>query len=181
MVWHKHRLVQNRSVVGELEHGVGAEYLERLERIEQDVWQAELTAPAFGQTLTYWLESDSLKSKKFTLIGEKWQTSKTVEIKHILDDRYLPQSIATVDYLSNGQDVRRVRLRFEAQPDERFYGLGERFNALNQRGNVMDIRCYEQYKSQGKKTYMPIPFLLSSEGYGLWVNSTRWMQPRCKQ
>ena len=39
----------------------------------------------------------------------------------------------------------------------------------------MDIRVYEQYKDQGKRTYMPIPFLLSSAGYGLYVNSSRWM------
>lgn len=159
----------------ELEHGVGAEYLERLEKIEQDVWQAELTAPKFGQTLTYWLESDGIKSETFTLIGEKWQTQDTVPINHSSDTQDFPQPIG-IEYLSNGQDIRRVRLRFEAQPDERFYGLGERFNALNQRGNIMDIRCYEQYKTQGEKTYMPIPFLLSSDGYGLWVNSTRWMQ-----
>ena len=53
---------------------------------------------------------------------------------------------------------------------------GERYNALNQRGNVMDIRVYEQYKSQGKRTYMPIPFMLSSAGYGVYVESSRWMQ-----
>lgn len=159
----------------ELEHGVGAEYLERLEKIEQDVWQAELIAPKFGQTLTYWLESDGIKSETFTLVGEKWQTQDTVPINHSAETQDFPQPIG-IEYLSNGQDIRRVRLRFEAQPDERFYGLGERFNALNQRGNIMDIRCYEQYKTQGEKTYMPIPFLLSSDGYGLWVNSTRWMQ-----
>lgn len=159
----------------ELEHGVGAEYLERLEKVEQDVWQSELIAPKFGQTLTYWLESDGIKSENFTLVGEKWQTQDTVPINHSSDTQDFPQPIG-IEYLSNGQDIRRVRLRFEAQPDERFYGLGERFNALNQRGNIMDIRCYEQYKTQGEKTYMPIPFLLSSDGYGLWVNSTRWMQ-----
>ncbi len=47
---------------------------------------------------------------------------------------------------------------------------------MNQRGEVLDVRCYEQYKSQGKRTYMPIPFLLSSAGFGLWVASSRWMQ-----
>ncbi len=159
----------------ELEHGVGAEYLERLEKIEQDVWQAELIAPKFGQTLTYWLESDGIKSETFTLIGEKWQTQDTVPINHSSETQDFPQPIG-IEYLSNGQSIRRVRLRFGAQPDERFYGLGERFNTLNQRGNIMDIRCYEQYKTQGEKTYMPIPFLLSSDGYGLWVDSTRWMQ-----
>src|SRR5688500_16576116 len=73
-----------------------------------------------------------------------------------------------IEWLHDGQKARRVRLTFEARPDEGFFGLGERFNALDQRGNIMDIRVYEQYKTQGKRTYMPIPFLLSSAGYGLW-------------
>lgn len=162
----------------ELEHGVGAEYLERLEHIEQDVWQAQLTAPAFGQTLKYWIEADGIKSDVFTLKGETWQTGDaglSVEISNRSENDVYPVPVH-IDYLSNGQAIRRVRLRFTARADERFYGLGERFNALNQRGNIMDIRCYEQYKSQGERTYMPIPFLLSSAGYGLWVDSTRWMQ-----
>ena len=46
-------------------------------------------------------------------------------------------------------------LSFAATADEAFFGLGERFNALDQRGNVLDMRCYEQYKNQGKRTYMP--------------------------
>ncbi|MGB7338943.1 MAG: TIM-barrel domain-containing protein, partial [Phototrophicaceae bacterium] len=160
----------------ELEHGVGAEYLERLEKIEQDVWQVQLTAPKFGQKLSYWIEGDGIQTEKFTLIGEVWSTeARSVSINNISEKNDFPK-VTRIEYLSNGQKIRRVKLAFKAHHDEGFYGLGERFNALNQRGNIMDIRVYEQYKSQSEKTYMPIPFLLSSNGYGLWVNSTRWMQ-----
>lgn len=162
----------------ELEHGVGAEYVERIERIEQDVWQAELKAPAYGQTLRYWLEADGIVSEPYTVIGESWSTTDNgnfAGIKDIADAEDFPIPLR-IEYLGNGKAARRVRLTFSAGGDERFYGLGERFNALNQRGNLMDIRCYEQYKSQGKRTYIPIPFLLSSSGYALWVESTRWMQ-----
>ncbi len=160
----------------ELEHGVGAEYLERIEKIDQDVWQAQLTAPEFGKKLTYWIEGGGVKSEKFTLTGEAWQDeAETIKINNVSENSEFPNA-TRIEYLTNGNDIRRVKLIFEASLDENFYGLGERFNALNQRGNVLDIRCYEQYKSQGERTYMPIPFLLSSKGYGLWVNSTRWMQ-----
>jgi hypothetical protein len=67
---------------------------------------------------------------------------------------------------------------FACAADERFFGLGERFNALDQRGNVMDIRVYEQYKSQGKRAYLPVPFLLSSRGYGIyWTASADAVRP----
>lgn len=167
------------------EEGVGAEFLERMIKIDQDVWQAGLTAPPFGQTLTYWIEADGEKSCEYTLHGEAWHSGggytfdgQSMTVSRQADNRAgeISPEIVDVAWLSDGKHARRVRLTFRARSDEAFFGLGERFNALNQRGNVMDIRVYEQYKDQGKRTYMPIPFLLSSAGYGLFVNSTRWMQ-----
>jgi len=171
----------------ELEEGVGAEFLERQVKIDQDVWQAPLTAPPAGRELVYWFQTDEMKTEPFSITGECWQSSDQCSY---VDDMLtvsatavgtceLPEqlpALENVEWLTNGQRSRRVRLTFRAAPDERFYGLGERFNALNQRGNVLDVRCYEQYKNQGKRTYMPIPFLLSSMGYGVLVESSRWMQ-----
>ena len=54
-----------------LEEGVGAEFLERMIRVDQDVWQAQLIAPPSGQTLTYWIEADGeLQLKGSKLRGE---------------------------------------------------------------------------------------------------------------
>lgn len=171
----------------EQEIGVGAEFLERMIRIEQDVWHAALAAPPHGSTLTYVIEADDgARSQEFTLRGEAWvtgggvaQDGSTLWIDQSLDAAALSAPLPglhQIEWLTDGQRASRVRVTFSAAPDERFFGLGERFNALNQRGNVLDVRCYEQYKSQGKRTYMPIPFLLSSAGFGVWVDSSRWMQ-----
>ena len=160
------------------EEGVGAEFLERLVRVEQDVWRAALTAPAFGHTLHYWMEAEGVQSEVYTVRGEAWQPAAdwagAIQVQGA-GAASLP-AIQHVEWLTDGQRKRRVRLSFPAQPDERFFGLGERFNALDQRGNILDVRVYEQYKNQGKRTYLPIPFLLSSAGYGLYVQSNRWMQ-----
>lgn len=169
------------------EEGVGAEFLERIVRIEQDVWQAQLIAPPVGQVLTYWLETDGASTSPFELRGEVWQARGGYNFADqqmtlqpgAADSPTLPQQLPQlqkVEWLSDDKQSRRVRLTFTSPSNERFFGLGERFNALNQRGNIMDIRCYEQYKNHGKRTYMPIPFLLSSAGYGLYVESSRWMQ-----
>lgn len=169
----------------ELEEGVGAEYLERIVRIEQDVWQADLTAPPAGKTLSYWMTSGDIESERFSVSGWSWEQSGGIEqtesgqIAVSRAESNTGQSLDNlrkIEWLTDGKSARQVRLTFECPPDERFYGLGERFNALDQRGNIMDIRVFEQYKSQGKRTYMPIPFMLSSCGYGLWVKSSRWMQ-----
>jgi alpha-glucosidase (family GH31 glycosyl hydrolase) len=68
----------------------------------------------------------------------------------------------------------RVRHTFAAADDEAFFGLGERYNALNQRGERLDVRVYEQYKGQGKRTYMPVPLLHTSRGYSLHLHTERW-------
>jgi len=169
----------------ELEIGAGAEYLERLVRVEQDVWHAELTAPPVGDTLTYWIESGDQVTPAYTIHGRGWQTRFQSQpdqlqpgVMHLRPTGITGAGRAPqqVEWLTDGKRAHRVRLTFTCPPDEAFYGLGERFNALNQRGEIMDVRCYEQYKNQGKRTYMPIPFLLSSSGYALFVNSNRWMQ-----
>jgi alpha-glucosidase (family GH31 glycosyl hydrolase) len=166
------------------EEGVGAEFLERQITIEQDVWQATLQAPEQGQTLVYWMQSDDgSKSETFIIKGEAWETGGGLSVsadgvikatRQASDLSALP-NLKEIAWLTDGEKARQVRLTFNAIADEGFFGLGERFNALNQRGNILDVRVYEQYKNHGKKTYMPIPFLLSSAGYGLHIHSSRWM------
>lgn len=76
-----------------------------------------------------------------------------------------------------GAEERVVSLRntLSASREEMFFGFGERFNSLNQRGNCLDVRVFEEYKSQseGSKTYLPVPFFMSSEGWGHCINSKR--------
>jgi alpha-glucosidase (family GH31 glycosyl hydrolase) len=67
-------------------------------------------------------------------------------------------------------------LEFESPSEEAFYGFGERFNALDQRGSHLDNYVYGQYTNQGKRTYIPIPFFVSSRGYGMWLKTSRQAQ-----
>jgi alpha-glucosidase (family GH31 glycosyl hydrolase) len=56
--------------------------------------------------------------------------------------------------------------------DEILVGFGERFDALDQRGRAPDIMVYEQYKNQGNRTYLPIPFFSSNRGFGCLVEGS---------
>lgn len=73
--------------------------------------------------------------------------------------------------LGPGQEPQAVRLTFDSPANEGFYGFGERFNALNQRGTQLDTLVFEQYKNQGKRTYIPMPWFLSSRGYGFYAET----------
>lgn len=80
----------------------------------------------------------------------------------------------SVRALINAQgEVDRYALAFQSPGQEAFYGFGERYNSLNQRGSTLVNCVIDQYKRQGRRTYYPVPFFISSLGYGVWVKTDR--------
>jgi len=69
----------------------------------------------------------------------------------------------------------RVRFALRLTDDEHVVGLGERFHSLDQRGWAVDAEVYEQYCSQGMRTYLPVPFahVVGADGWGFHVDTTR--------
>ncbi|MGH7245052.1 MAG: TIM-barrel domain-containing protein [Phycisphaerales bacterium] len=63
---------------------------------------------------------------------------------------------------------------FEAKVKDngRYYGGGERFNSINQKGHVLWMASSDHPEDKGLSTYKPVPFVMSSRGYGLWLDST---------
>ena len=81
-------------------------------------------------------------------------------------------SLESVRFLvKNDGTVSKFALVFNSPLDEAFYGFGERFNAFDQRGSHLDNHVYAQYTGQGKRSYIPVPFFISSRGYGFWLNT----------
>jgi len=74
--------------------------------------------------------------------------------------------------LGTGRETFAWRLSWALDPTERILGTGERYDAVDQRGRSPDIRVYEQYKGQGSRTYFPVPWLVSTSGYGLAVDGS---------
>nr|WP_312855520.1 TIM-barrel domain-containing protein [Litoribacterium kuwaitense] len=67
--------------------------------------------------------------------------------------------------------VRSFTIHWYSPAHERFYGFGERYNALEQRGEIIDCYVYNQYRDQGTRTYIPIPFYMTNGGYGCFINT----------
>ena len=67
--------------------------------------------------------------------------------------------------------VLRHHLSVHTDVDEPLYGLGERFSEPGLRGREWDVRVYEEYKEQGRRTYLPVPFFLSPRAWGVWLQS----------
>ncbi len=57
------------------------------------------------------------------------------------------------------------------RPDEALFGCGESFTRLNKRGQRLPIWTYDAYSAQTARMYKPVPFFMSSEGWGALVHS----------
>ncbi len=88
--------------------------------------------------------------------------------------RVLPGSVSV---LVGGGRVRRVRFSLPLAANEHVTGLGERFDALDHRGETLDSVVFEQYKNQGaeRKTYLPMPFahIVGESGWGFHLRTSR--------
>lgn len=75
---------------------------------------------------------------------------------------------------SQPEAVTALGAELPAAPDEHFYGLGERFGPLDLAGQVLLNWAEDQIgkRGRGQTSYAPIPFLLSSRGYGLLLDTT---------
>jgi alpha-glucosidase (family GH31 glycosyl hydrolase) len=69
----------------------------------------------------------------------------------------------------------RVRFALRLESEEHVVGFGERFNALDQRGRQLDAMVFEQYKGQGARTYLPMPFAIVAgrKTWGFHVETSR--------
>ncbi len=56
-------------------------------------------------------------------------------------------------------------------PFSGIYGLGEKFDLINQAGKCCDIVVEEKFCNQGEKTYCPMPFFFTDTGLGVWVKT----------
>ena len=80
-----------------------------------------------------------------------------------------------VEWLATAAGPVRCRFALPLDAEEHVVGFGERFHALDQRGQTLDARVFEQYKQQGKRTYLPSPFAVvtGGAGWGFHVATSR--------
>lgn len=70
--------------------------------------------------------------------------------------------------------IYKVRYNFELDDQERLYGMGERYSRIEYRGYDIDNYVYNEYTNQKLRTYIPVPFTISSKGYGIFLDTTMY-------
>ncbi len=139
---------------------------------------------------TGWVRATELKSA--AMAGDEWVgTVATTDPAWTLQVRARAESdgVIAISVHAQGGAVQASSIAFATSAGERFLGFGERGNAVNQAGNVI-----ENYVAEGPyqdseyslinlfvppwgvrwrpdTTYFPIPWLLSSRGYGVLLDN----------
>ncbi len=72
---------------------------------------------------------------------------------------------------ADSKNVAYFRLRPRVDSEEGFYGLGEYFDHVNHRGKIraMQIEVFGGMESGYNEAHVPVPFIIGSTGWGLFV------------
>jgi len=66
---------------------------------------------------------------------------------------------------------RHLAVSLGLSPGERLYGCGESFTRLDKRGQLLHMWTRDAYSSQTPFMYKPVPFFLSSRGWGVFTHT----------
>lgn len=66
-------------------------------------------------------------------------------------------------------------LRFPLDKEEQLYGFGLNFQTVHQRGKILQLHMDHYGGKDNGRTHAPVPFYVSSKGYGVFINSARYI------
>ena len=69
----------------------------------------------------------------------------------------------------------KTYLRFPLNRDEQIYGLGLNFKRVHQRGRILELHVDHYGGKDNGRTHAPVPFYVSSEGYGVLIDAARYI------
>lgn len=82
----------------------------------------------------------------------------------------MPQSAITAQVVDG-----KTYLRFPLNRTEQLYGFGLNFQTVHQRGRILNLHVDHFGGSDNGRTHSPTPFYVSSDGYGVFINSARYL------
>ena len=69
----------------------------------------------------------------------------------------------------------KTYLRFPLDSAEKIFGLGLHFKTVEQRGRIMRLHVDHYGGQDNGRTHAPVPFYVSSKGYGILINAARYI------
>jgi len=69
----------------------------------------------------------------------------------------------------------KTYLQFPLQQEEQLYGFGLNFQTVHERGKILQLHMDHYGGKDNGRTHAPVPFYVSSKGYGVFINSARYL------
>lgn len=69
----------------------------------------------------------------------------------------------------------KTYVRIPLEKKEQLYGFGLNFQTVHQRGKILNLHVDHYGGKDNGRTHAPVPFYMSSQGYGVLVNSARYI------
>jgi alpha-D-xyloside xylohydrolase len=136
-----------------------------------------LTIPVFGQTRA-WSEVAPGVWKMSVGSPEKLDLFGAAGIKPAMDalSRLGPAPFPLTPFkiavqTANGSTF----LRFPLEREERIFGFGLNFKTVYQRGRILQLHVDHYGGTDNGRTHAPVPFYVSDRGYGVFINSSRYL------
>ncbi|WP_222536459.1 glycoside hydrolase family 31 protein [Pedobacter polysacchareus] len=70
----------------------------------------------------------------------------------------------------------KTYLSFPLKKEEQLFGFGLNFQTVHQRGKILELHVDHFGGKDNGRTHSPTPFYVSSDGYGVFVNSARYLK-----
>jgi alpha-glucosidase (family GH31 glycosyl hydrolase) len=140
----------------------------------RESWSAVVQAPPHGEALRYRFVAGEAVTDWFEVRSCGWEPAPGMLRLDGPDELHDRLVAGSVERLTDGERSYRLRFALRLDPGERVVGFGERFDGLDQRGRLVDVAVFDQYKGQGARTYLPMPFaVVAGGGLGFHLDTAR--------
>ncbi|MBT3385191.1 MAG: DUF5110 domain-containing protein [Prolixibacteraceae bacterium] len=140
-------------------------------RIDRLKINSESFNPIWGESFPGIWETSINYPEEFNLlsVADKAPRSETLNKKMSRKFPILTDEITA--FTQNG----KTYLRFPLEKEEQIYGFGLNFKTVQQRGRIMRLHMDHYGGKDDGRTHAPVPFYVSSKGYGVLINAARYI------
>lgn len=114
-----------------------------------------------------------LRFQPFQLIFKDSRGDVLTQTYHSTDNKSLIQNKIPLSFVRSFHNMQNtIAASFTLSPGEAIFGCGESFTALNKRGQRLNLWTKDPHGVQNRNMYKPVPFFMSSRGYGMFMHTS---------
>ena len=126
-----------------------------------------------GHRYTSWAGSVTMLKNPWHIEFRDAQGNLLTRTRHSADNRPLLDPVHPFLFIRRPSDYSRsVAAVFSLSPGEKIFGCGESFTRLDKRGQKIVLWANDANGVESGRMYKPIPFFMSSRGYGMFVHTS---------